>query len=76
MDTNDNELFIQAEIDKNAAGKQEIVYTSRQQFEKMSQQNKELLKLMEHYGYILIIRRLQTSMPINANYNFSKNWRL
>ena len=48
-----NELFIHAEIDKNAAEKQEIVYTSRQQFEKMSQQNKELLKLMEHYGFYL-----------------------
>lgn len=47
------ELFIHAEIDKNAAGKQEVVYTSRQQFEKMSQQNKELLKLMEHYGFFL-----------------------
>lgn len=46
-------LYITAVVDDKPTARPEVVYTSRQQFEKMCEQNKELARLAENWGFFL-----------------------
>lgn len=48
-----NNLYITAIVDVKSAEQKQVVYTSRQQYDKMCEQNKELAHLMEKYGFFL-----------------------